>query len=86
MKPKIAFLRGNVAPLAPQKGRATHVTHSSRAEQRAAAPTCQQPRPNLKMIWRTNPANRRLECHWAVEGDAAADEGVSCGRLLRRAA
>jgi hypothetical protein len=85
MKPKIAFLRGNVAPLVPHKGRAPHVTHS-RAEQRAAAPTCQQLRPNLKMIWRTNPANRRLECHWAVEGDAAADEGVSCGRLRRRAA
>jgi hypothetical protein len=86
MKAKIAFFRGIVAPLAPQKGRVTHVTHSCQAEQRLAAPTFERPRPNLKIIWRTNPANRRLECHWAVEGDAAADEGVSCGRVFRRAA
>jgi hypothetical protein len=86
MKQKIAFLRGNVAPPVPQKGRATNVMHSCRAEQRVAAPTCQQLRPNLKIIWRTNPAKRRLECHWVVEGDAATDEGVSCGQLFRRAA
>jgi hypothetical protein len=84
MKPKLAFLRGNVAPPVPQKGRAINVVHSYRAEQRVAAPTCQQPRPNLKIIWRTNPANRRLDCHWVVEGDAATDEGVSCGKLFRR--
>lgn len=86
MKQKIAFLRGNVAPLVPQKGRASLVMHNCRAERGAAARTCQQRRSNLKIIWRINPANHRLESHWVVEGDAAADEGVSCGRLLRRAA
>jgi hypothetical protein len=47
---------------------------------------CRQTRPKLKLIWRTNPANCRLECHWVVEGEAATDEGVSCGQLSRRAA
>ena len=85
MKSKITFLRGNVAPPVPQKARATNVLYSRCVEQPVAVP-CQQTRPKLKLIWRTNPANCRLECHWAVEGEAATDEGVSCGSLFGQAA
>jgi hypothetical protein len=86
MKAKIAFLLGNVASPVLQRGRVTHGMHSCPTERGLTAPKCQPPRPKLKIIWRTNPTNRRLECHWVVEGDAATDEGVSCGQLLRRAA
>jgi len=85
MKSKITFLRGNVAPPVPQKGRATNALYSRCVEQPVAVP-CQQTRPKLKLIWRTNPANCRLECHWVVEGEAATDEGVSCGQPLGQAA
>ena len=85
MKSKITFLRGNVAPPAPQKGRAANALYSRCVEQPVAVP-CQQTRPKLKLIWRTNPANCRLECHWVVEGEAATDEGVSCGQPFGQAA
>jgi hypothetical protein len=85
MKSKITLLRGNVAPPVRQKARATNVLYNP-SDERPMAVLCRQTRPKLKLIWRTNPANCRLECHWVVEGEAATDEGVSCGQLSRRAA
>lgn len=85
MKSKITLLRGNVAPPVAQKARATNVLYSRCVERPMAVP-CRRTRPKLKLIWRTNPANSRLECHWVVEGEAATDEGVSCGSFFGQAA
>jgi hypothetical protein len=44
------------------------------------------PRPALVMIWRVHSATGRLECRWVLEGSTAADEDVSRGNFLPRAA
>jgi hypothetical protein len=83
MKTNIAFARKNVVEPVLEVSRATKATHAHRAEARLAS---NRARPALIMVWRIHPKRRRLECRWVVERGAAADEGVSCGELWRRAA
>ena len=87
MKTNIAFARKNVVEPVLELSRATKATHAHQAEGRPALKaTCAQRRPALIMVWRIHPTRRQLECRWVVERSAAADEGVSCGGLWRRAA
>jgi hypothetical protein len=84
MKTKVAILVGTVAtPVLAASG-----ANDNRLLQRHRSPEAPRvrPRPSLIMIWRTNATSGRLECRWSLERSAQADEGVSCGDPLRRAA
>ena len=84
MNTNITFFRGNAAAPALLGSRATSLKqdHSFASCRTARTPK----RVLLTMLWRTNPANGRLECRWAAEGGTSTDEGVSCRDLLRQAA
>ena len=87
MKTNIAFFHGNVASPGLEASRAANVIEIRRvASGPVSASTCTPARPVLKMTWRVHPTTGRLECHWGTDGGTAADEGVSCSRLVRRAA
>ena len=87
MKTNIAFFQGNVASPGLEASRATKVTQIRPvATGLVSASPCAPARPVLKMTWRVHPTTGRLECHWGTDGGTATDEGVSCSRLVRRAA
>lgn len=83
MKTNIRLLRGNVAAPALEVSRANNLKQHHQTYCDTQVP---RTRPALIMIWRTHPANGRLECRWALEDGTANDEGVSCSKLLRQAA
>lgn len=69
--------RGRVAAPASARAIAFDIQASESVRMRAV------PRPVLIATWRLNPVNGRLECHWASEPGANADEGVSRGARHR---
>jgi hypothetical protein len=84
MNTNITFFRGNVAAPALQGSRANSFKQNRFFER------CRDPqvptRAAIIMVWRTNPANGRLECRWVADQGSATDEGVSCNDHLRQAA
>ncbi|MFB9263932.1 hypothetical protein ACFFWD_12225 [Bradyrhizobium erythrophlei] len=83
MNTNITFFRGNAAAPALRGSRATSFTQDRSFEgcRDARVPA----RAALAMVWRSNPANGRLECRWTAEGGTATDEGVSCNDLHQAA-
>jgi hypothetical protein len=87
MKTNITLLRGNAATPAVKASRANHLKRNRRFGRCLDTVALHaRPRPALMMIWRTHPANGRLECRWATDHGTATDEGISCTNFLRKAA
>jgi hypothetical protein len=82
----IIFFRGNVAAPALSRSRAKNFTQDRRFERSRDGQMRGAGRVVPVMVWHTNPSSNRPECHWALEGGAATDEGVSCNGSLRHAA
>jgi hypothetical protein len=83
MKTNITLLRVKDAVPEFRAGRAANPGQDRFDKHRDARAT---PRPGLVMIWRVHCATGRLECRWVLEGSSAADEDVSRGNFLPRAA
>jgi hypothetical protein len=83
----ITLLRGNGAVPEFRASRAANPKQDHRFDRHRDAQALRVPRRRaLVMIWRVHAASGRLQCRWALEGSAAADEDVGCGNFLPRAA